>query len=158
MDSDCLVKLSKAGAKEAVVSAMEVSIPLLVKKETVDEAKTNGYRDAFMIEENIDKKLLHVVRLQGKKSPGVSMVKGEEEVVSLFSQGNYDAIASDDKRFLKKLASANIPCLTPAACLIYIYKSKKIKKAEAVAMLKALKPFISRDEHAVVKMYLEEQS
>ena len=76
MDSDCLVKLSKAGAKEAIVSAMEVSIPPLVKKETVDEAKANGYRDAFMIEENIDKELLHVVKLQGKKLPVVSVVKG----------------------------------------------------------------------------------
>jgi hypothetical protein len=158
MDSDCLVKLSKAGAKEAIVSAMEVSIPPLVKKETVDEAKANGYRDAFMIEENIDKELLRVIRIQGKKLPVVSVVKGEEEVVSLFSQGNYDAIASDDKRFLKKLDAANIPYLTPSACLIYLYKSNKIKKAEVVDMLTALKPFISRDEHAVVKLYLEAQS
>lgn len=158
MDSDCLVKLSKAGAKEAIVSAMEVSITPLVKKETVDEAKANGYRDAFMIEENIDKELLHVVKLQGKTLPVVSVIKGEKEVVSLFSQGNYDAIASDDKRFLKKLDSAKIPYLTPAACLIYLYKSNKIKKAEVAGMLEALKPFISRDEHAVVKLYLKEQS
>ena len=109
MDSDCLVKLSKAGAKEAIVSAMEVSIPPLVEKETVDEAKANGYSDAFIIEENINKKLLHVVKLHGKKPVVVTVVKGEDEVVSLFSQGNYDAIASDDKRFLKKLDSANIP-------------------------------------------------
>lgn len=40
---------------------MEVHIPPLVKKETVDEAKGRGYQDAFMIEENIDKKTLHVV-------------------------------------------------------------------------------------------------
>jgi hypothetical protein len=31
MDSDCLVKLAKSRAKEAVVSAMEVHIPPLVK-------------------------------------------------------------------------------------------------------------------------------
>jgi len=117
-----------------------------------------AYRDAFMIEENIAKELLHVVRLQGKQSSVVSVVKGEEEVVSLFSQGNYDAIASDDRRFLKKLDAANIPYLTPAACLIYLYKSKKIKKAEVTGMLEALKPFISRDEHAVAKLYLEDQS
>jgi len=157
MDLDCLVKLSKAGAKEAIVSTMEVSIPPLVEKETVNEAKANGYRDAFMIEENIAKGLLHVVKLQGKKSAVITVVKGEDEVVSLFSQGNYDAIASDDKRFLKKLDSANVPYLTPAACLVYLYKIKKINKSEAVDMLEALKPFISRDEHAVVKLYLEEQ-
>jgi hypothetical protein len=158
MDSDCLVKLSKAGAKEAIVSAMEVSIPPLVKKESVDEAKANGYRDAFIIEENIDKKLLHLVKPLGKKLPVVSVEKGEEEVVSLFLRGNYDAIASDDKRFLKKLDAASIPYLTPAACLIYLYKSNKIKKSELDDMLQALKPFISPDEYAVVKLYLEEQA
>lgn len=56
MDADCLVKLTKAGAKEAIVSAMEVHIPLLVKKETVDEAKKHGYQDAFIVEDNLDKK------------------------------------------------------------------------------------------------------
>jgi hypothetical protein len=58
MDSDCLVKLSKAGAKEAVASTMEISIPPLVKIETVDEAKICGFHDAFIIEENISRKLL----------------------------------------------------------------------------------------------------
>jgi len=69
MDSDCLVKLTKAGAKEAIVSAMEVHIPPLVKKETVDEAKERGYQDAFINEENIDKKVLQVVKHQREKAP-----------------------------------------------------------------------------------------
>lgn len=53
MDADCLVKLVKAGAKEAVVSSMTVHIASLVKKETVDDARDKGYQDAGLIQENI---------------------------------------------------------------------------------------------------------
>ncbi len=158
MDSDCLVKLTKSGAKEAIVSAMEVHIPPLVKKETVDEAKERGYQDAFIIEDNLDKKILHVVKHQWKKPPSMSAAKGEREVVSLYLDGNYDAIASDDRRFLKRLEAASIPYLTPTACLVYLHKSKRVEKSAAVEMLEALKPFISSEEYAVAKLYMEEKS
>ena len=158
MDSDCLVKLTKSGAKEAILSAMEVHIPPLVKKETVDEGKERGYQDAFIIEENIDKKVLQVVKHDLKKSPAISATKGEAEVISLYLGGNYDAIAGDDQRFLKRLEAANIPYLTATACLIYLYKNKKVERSAAVEMLESLKPFISRDEYAVAKLYMEEKS
>jgi len=158
MDSDCLVKLTKAGAKEAIGSAMEVHVPPLVKKETVDEAKERGYQDAFIIEGNIDKKVLHVVKHRRKNPSAVSAVKGEADVVSLYMDGGYDAVASDDQRFLKRLEAANIPYLTPAACLVYLHKSKRVKKSAAAEILESLKPFISSEEYAVAKLYLEEKS
>lgn len=158
MDSDCLVKLTKSGAKEAIVSAIEVHIPPLVKKETVDEAKERGYQDAFIIEENIDKKALQVVKHQWKKPLAVSATKGEADVVSLYMEGNYDAIASDDQRFLKRLEAANIPYMTPTACLVYLHKNKGVEKLVAVELLESLKPFISREEYAVAKLYMEEKS
>ena len=158
MDSDCLVKLTKSGAKEAILSAMEVHIPPLVKKETVDEAKERGYQDAFIIEENIDRKVLQVVKHEWKKSSAISATKGEAEGISLYLGGNYDAIASDDQRFLKRLEAANIPYLTATACLVYLYKNKKVERSAAVGMLESLKPFISRDECAVAKLYMEEKS
>jgi hypothetical protein len=157
MDSDCLVKLTKAGIKESIVSAMEVHIPPLVKKETVDEAKGRGFQDAFEIERIIAGKRLHLANPHKKKTPAVSAAKGEEEVVSLFEEGNYDAIASDDRRFLKALNAARIPYLTPSACLVYVYKNGGIGKKAAWEMLESLKPYISSDEYAVAKLYLEEK-
>jgi hypothetical protein len=38
MDSDCLIKLTKAGLKEQVCQAWEISIPLAVRRETVESA------------------------------------------------------------------------------------------------------------------------
>lgn len=158
MDSDCLVKLTKAGAKEAVLSAMEVHIPRLVKQETVDEAKKHGYQDALIIEKNINKKALLVVKHQRKQQTAISVAKGETDVVSLYSEGKYDAVASDDQRFLKRLEAANIPCLTPTACLVYLHKNKKADKPAAMKMLESLKPFISSEEYTVAKLYMEEKA
>jgi hypothetical protein len=156
MDSDCLVKLTKAGAKAEVVSGMEVHIPSLVKTETVDEAKGKGYQDGIIIERNIAKSRLRVVK-PGKKAV-IATTKGETDVVSLFLNGGYDAIASDDRRFLKKLESANIPYLTPAACLVYLHSAKKIAKFAALELLESLKPFISKEEYATAKLRLEVMS
>ena len=158
MDSDCLVKLAKSGAKEAVVSAMEIHIPPLVKKETVDEGKERGYGDAFTIEENINKEVLHVTEPKRKRLSAISTAEGENEVMALYVERSYDAIASDDHRFLKRLEAANIPYLTPTACLVYLYKNKRIERAAAVEMLESLKAFISREEYAVARLSMEEKS
>lgn len=157
MDSDCLVKLTKAGAKEAVAMAMEVYIPDLVKRETVDEVKGKGYQDAIIIEENIKKKFLRIVKSREDNSLSIPVTKGEGEVVSLYLKGSYDVIASDDRKFLKKIEAANIPYLTPTACLVYLYKSGKNNKAEVLKMLEALKPLISSEEYVMSKFYLEEK-
>ena len=156
MDSDCLVKLAKAGAKEAVASAMQISIPSLVKKETVDEAIKKEFQDAYLIKENIERKVLSVVRRGKKGTVSFPGEKGEEEVVSLYLNGGFDAVASDDRRFLKKLEAAGIPYLTPAACIVYLSKSRRVSKSEALEIMERLMPFISKDEYAVSKFYLEE--
>lgn len=155
MDSDCLVKLTKAGAKEVVLSAMEVHIPYLVKKETVDEVRGRGYQDTFMIEENIEKKILHLVKHQKESPLAFPASKGEKEVVSLYLKGGYDAIASDDRRFLRKLEAANIPYLTPTACLLYLYNIGRLEISKASELLEGLKPLISNEEYTIARFYLE---
>jgi rRNA-processing protein FCF1 len=146
VDSDCLVKLTKAGAKEAILLGIEVSIPTLVKRETVDEGKEKGHQDSLRIEENLRKKTLHVVEAKRKKRSLLTDAKGEEEVVGAYLSGTYDAVASDDRRFLKRLESANIPFLTPTACLVYLHKEGKIEQSRALQMLESLKPFVSSQE------------
>ena len=155
MDSDCLVKLTKAGAKEIVAVAMEIHIPYLVKKETVDDVKDRSYPDALVIEENIKRKVLHLRRYKGKSSAAISMTKGEEEVVSLYLGGGYEAVASDDRRFLKKLQVAGIPYLTSSACVLYLFINERIKKTAVIEILKGLSPFISKEEYDISKFYLE---
>ena len=53
MDSDSLIKLTRAKAKEVVLENVNGYIPPRVFEETVEIAKMNGYPDAFLIEENL---------------------------------------------------------------------------------------------------------
>ncbi len=158
MDSDCLVKLTEAGAKEVILSGLEVFIPALVRRETVDQAKDKGHQDGVIIEENLNKKTLHVVEAKRKKQSLLAATKGEDQVVSVFLSGAYDAIASDDRRFLKRLEAANIPYLTPTACLVYLCEEGRIERFKALQMLGALKPYVSSEEYAVAKIYVEKKA
>lgn len=155
MDADCLIKLTKAGAKETVISAIEVHIPPLVKREVVDEAKMHGYQDALIIEENINRKALHVVSHRVKRAPVLSISKGEADVLALYEHGQYNAIASDDRKFIKRLELAHIPYVTATACLVYLWKTNRFGAAKVLDMLDSLSPFISREEYSVAKLYLE---
>ncbi|OGW60333.1 MAG: hypothetical protein A2Y48_07895 [Nitrospirae bacterium RIFCSPLOW2_12_42_9] len=155
MDSDCLVKLTKSGAKEMITEAMEVIIPPLVVKETVKEGKNFGYQDARMIEENIHRGTLHVIKA-GRRTPiKIPVAKGERDVLSLYLSGRYDAIASDDRRFLKKLDSVDIPYLTPATCIVYLFRSGKVDKSKVVELLNALFPYINSEEYRIAIFSLE---
>ncbi len=155
MDSDCLVKLTKAGAKEFIVSEMTVHIPDLVKRETVDEVRGRGYQDSVIIEENINKRLIHIIKHQKEIRSKMPVSKGESEVMSIYLKGGYDAVASDDRRFLKKLEAAKIPYLTPAACIIYLYQHKRFGKMAVLELLEALKYFISSEEYTIARFYME---
>ena len=55
------------------------------------------------------------------------------------------------------LDAAKIPYLTPSACLVYMHKNSRIGRKAASEMLESLKPFISSNEYAVAKLYLEEK-
>jgi len=51
-----------------------------------------------------------------------SIDAGEKEAVALFQNGGYDAIGSDDKRFVKRLRLFNIPYVTPAVFIAIMLK------------------------------------
>lgn len=155
MDADCLVKLTKAGMKEAVLAVFETTIPLLVQKETVEEAKKHGHQDAFIIEDNIRKHLLRVVKAGHQRATDLPVSKGEAEVMSLYLGGGYAAVASDDKRFLNKLESAGIPYLTSAICVVYLYRRGKVSRKGVLEMLNRLRPFISGDEYEIARYSVE---
>ena len=90
MDADCLIKLTKSNLKELVCKNFDVLIPQLVKEEIIDNAE--GHPDAIVIKKNIERKLITVCK------PYSSCKKGEEAIVTIFQQGEYNAICSDDKR------------------------------------------------------------
>lgn len=149
MDADCLIKLTKAGLKEEVCRAMTVIIPGEVKRETVDQA--SGRPDAIRIDENIKARLLHV---KGRAS---RTRKGENAVLNLYRSGGFNAIASDDHRFLKHLKGLGVPFAVPAALIVLIMKLQNLGRQEAQDRLLSLKPYISDEQYAVAIMSIKQE-
>ena len=144
MDSDSLIKLTKAGAKEIILNNIEVFIPPLVMNETT-EGK-DRFPDALKIHENITKGLLKV-----KNPPNSSFIKslgikgGEAQVLMLHDSSS--AISSDDAKFLNTLDNLNIPYLTPASVIVFLLKKGAIKKDESRKLLGNLKELVSDEEY-----------
>ena len=147
MDADCLIKFTKAGLKEAVCTHMSVVIPQIVKREVIDLGK--NHPDSMVINDNLDKGLLLL------SGVGMQDVKGEEAALAIFQQGGFDAILSDDKRFVRRLRALKTPYITPAVCIVLMLKQGGITLPDALEKLESLRPFISSDEYNTVKWALD---
>jgi len=147
MDADCLIKLTKAGLKESVCTHLSVVIPQIVKREVIDLGK--NHPDSIIIKDNLNKCLLSLSDVE------TQVVKGEEATLILFQKSGFDAVLSDDKRFVRRLRALGIPYITPAVCIVLLLKQGKINLPDALEKLELLSPFISSDEYNTVKWALD---
>lgn len=147
MDADCLIKLTKAKLKEIVCKNFSVVIPQAVKNEVVDNA--GEHPDAIIIKKNIANKLLSVAQQRS------SSHKGEDAVFALFQQKKFDAICSDDKRFIRRVNFFDVPYITPAVFIVILLKQGALTLNEAYRKLDLLSPFVSDDEYNTVKLALD---
>lgn len=152
MDSDCLIKLTKAGLKEQICHQFEITIPAVVRKEIVDAGKIKGTLDAELTEKNIQKKIIRVVG----KEPSTQM-RGDQALIETFKRRKYDAIATDDAKLIRLLRSTGIPFILPGLFIYSLYWRKIIDKGTVLNWLEKLSTFISEDEHSVIKFLLEEK-
>jgi len=151
MDADCLIKLTKAGLKEDICGAFAIFIPHLVKEEVVDRGKAKDLPDSRVIEKNITEGMIKI-----KTDKALKATKGEHEALAFYQRGGFDAIGSDDKRFIRQLKIFNIPYVTPAVLVALMVKSGDIKVSEALKKLDALSDYISDDEYYTVKLFLDQ--
>ena len=147
MDADCLIKFTKAGIKEAVCTHLSVVIPQVVKREVIDLGK--NHPDSMVIKDNLDKGLLSLSGVETQD------VKGEEAALVVFQKGGFDAILSDDKRFIRRLRAFGIPYITPAVCIVLLLKQGEITLPDALEKLESLRLFIGSDEYNTVKWALD---
>ncbi|MCR4320985.1 MAG: hypothetical protein NUV74_11700 [Candidatus Brocadiaceae bacterium] len=147
MDADCLIKLTKSKLKELVCKNFSVVIPQIVKEEIT--YNTQEHFDAMIISENIENKLITLNTMSS------SSKKGEDAIFSIFQQGEYDAICSDDKRFIRRLRFFNIPYITPTVFIALLLKKGKLTVKEAREKLDCLSSFVSDEEYNVIKAFLE---
>lgn len=148
MDADCLIKLTKAHLKELVCRSFNIVLPEQVKREVVDAG--SDHPDAAVIQENIRRKIVSV-EPEARKKHG----KGEEGALALFRQSEYDAICTDDRKFVRRLRIMEVPYVTPAILVLLLVKHRALPVSQALKRLEALAPFVSADEYAVARLKLE---
>lgn len=147
MDADCLIKLTKSNLKELVCNNFSVSIPEAVKEETVDVA--GDYPDAVIIQKNIGEGLVKVIAAH------TSAEKGEDAVLTILKEEKFDAVCSDDKRFIKRLRLFEIPYITPVVFIAILLKRGKLPIKEAHKRLDLLSPYVSEAEFDTLKLVLD---
>lgn len=150
LDADSLIKLTKAGAKELVVKHLDVSIPLRVKQECVDEAVDKP--DAIRIEQNIRTQKIQVVTTDRrnmyveKEIQKLGLKGGEQDLYRLSTQSKYDLLSSDDQKFLKLLQMLDKPAITAASVILLLYQLRKITRRKARHLLRNVQPYVSDAE------------
>ena len=160
MDADSLIKLTKAKAKEVILKNIEAYIPPKVVEEAIKIPKEEGYPDAFLIEENLKKGLLEVGKIEEKEEADEMIDRlrirgGEADVFRLYKPGEFNAISSDDGKFLEILDALDIPYLTPSALIIYLLKEKVLSKEETKRYINNLKEMISSEEYYLAMREVE---
>ena len=146
VDSDVLIKLTKTGSKEAIVSLLDVSIPMRVYEETVTESK--GCLDAIKIQDNID---VGKIQVQGQSARD----KGEFEVLKLYRSGEFELIVSDDRKFLNFLDKNDIPYLTSSSMIVYLLYKNKISKEDTIKYIDNLKMYISKRQYLAAMLEVQ---
>jgi len=151
MDADCLIKLTKAGLKELVTTKDSISIPEHVKREVVDAGKKKQCADAIAVEKNIGSKMISVIDVP------VQVEKGDQALIAIYREEDYDAIATDDTKLSRRLKALNIPFILPALILYRLFKKLKIDYKTALWALQQLSEFISEDEFSTVRLLMEKE-
>ncbi len=151
MDADCLIKFTKAGLKELVVTKNSVFIPEPVKREVVDAGKKKQCSDAFAVEKNIESQMISVIEAS------VQVEKGDQALIAIYRKEDYDAIATDDTKLCRQLKALNIPFILPALVLYRFYIESKIDYKKVLWALQQLSEFISEDEFSTVRLLVEKK-
>ena len=146
MDADCLIKLTKADLKERVCAVWSITIPELVRRETVERAP--HLPDAVRIRENVEKRHIRVREAVG------SQVDGEDAALFLFRDGGFDVIASDDARFIRRLRGLGVPFAVPAVIAVLLFRDGALTADQVREALEALRPHVSADQYAAAQLLL----
>jgi len=149
MDADCLIKLTKAGLKEFVASKDTIFIPEAVRTEIVDAGKEKGCADAFIVEKNVEAKMITIAVSSSKYK------KGDEALIGLFQKEAYDAVATDDAKLTRLLRMKSIPFILPGLIIYRFLQDDVINTKAALWALKQLGEFISEDEYSTARLLME---
>ena len=65
----------------------------------------------------------------------------------MYKSGGFDAISSDDGRFLKIIDALDVPYMTPSALIIYLLNKRMLSRADAKTYINNLREMVSDEEY-----------
>lgn len=152
MDSDALIKISKADFLDILAQKFDLIITEEVYDETVKEGKKGLYPDAYKIEKLVASGKIRMLKATSyikKKKPKKSFGKGEASLYQAYKNGML--IVSDDLNFWSYVQDENKKILSSAHLVHVLVKKGALKKAEAYSCLEKLRPFVRKEIYELVK-------
>lgn len=153
MDSDALIKISKAGFLERVAENFEVMITKEVYGETVTEGRKGFYEDADKIDNLVKDGKIAIIKgeaYKNKPKPQQSFGLGEASIFQAYKKSRL--IVTDDLSFNLYLKKEGIQSISSAHVLLLCFKNKKISKNETHIYLERLRTFIRKETYKNVKI------
>lgn len=151
LDSDALIKLTKAGMLEDVCRHYNCIVTTEVKNEAVDEGKRRLHQDALKIEYLINKKSLKIKDPKTSRKTKENLGKGEMSAASLYFEERNRVIVTDNSAFIKYLEENNIKFSIPADLALLMKVENKIDRKTALIYLEKMKDLIKEDVYSDVK-------
>jgi predicted nucleic acid-binding protein len=155
MDSDALIKLTKAGLLPIIIHAWQCLIPDEVYEEVVVRGKREAHPDAEAIERFISRGLERGHARAAPRRLPPTLGPGERSVVALFVQEKADLILTDDRAFLAVLRRLELPHLTPALALVTLAEQGAVPLDQARDYLDRLKPLIRSSAYEAARADLQ---
>jgi predicted nucleic acid-binding protein len=151
LDSDALIKLTKAGLLEDVCRHYNCIITTEVKNEAVDEGKRRLHQDALKIEYLINKKSLKIKDSKKSRKTKENLGKGEMSTASLYFEEKNRVIITDDSAFIKYLEENGMRFSIPADLVLLMKVENKIDRKTALIYLEKMRDFIKEEVYSDVK-------
>lgn len=142
-DASTIILLEKIELLGRLTNKFKFIIPQEVYIETVANGKSIKSKDAYSIEDKINKNLIKVERIKDadKLNQIISefdLAQGEAEAIVLFLEQNGDFLASDDHKAINVCKIYKIPFVTALTLVIKAFNIKIIKRDDAEEMIKLL--------------------
>lgn len=155
-DADGLIKSTLANVIIHLCKKFKCFISSDVFNEVVIEGKKRFYEDAYVIEELIDRGLIHIRNAEKEQKASLllentSFGEGEISTLYLFYNLNAEAIVSDDEYFLQFLSRNNIHFIIPIDLIKILVEKKIINKREGSMALEKIKPFVKEEYYNKIK-------
>lgn len=150
LDSDALIKISKAEFLEKATQNFSVSITKEVYDEVITEGKKRFYQDAYSVEKFVNDKKIEVLKKSYKrKKLKQSFGAGETSIFQAYRKNSL--IITDDLSFTSYIKKEGMTSISSAHLLVILFKKNKISKGEAYYSLEKLKPYIRREIFEIVR-------